>query len=66
MNLTVCSYHIKYTLESESTLYICLDFKELRTQNKRNILSLGDVKGPRTNNHLVRKQTLNHLARLAK
>ena len=27
--LTVCSYHVTYAIQSESTLYICLNIKEL-------------------------------------
>ena len=27
--MTVCSYHVKYTFQSGSTLYSCLNFKEL-------------------------------------
>ena len=29
LSLTVCSYHVTYALQSESTLYSCLNFKEL-------------------------------------
>ena len=33
---TVCSYHVTYAFQSESTLYSCLNVKELfaRTKNK--------------------------------
>ena len=29
INLTVCSCHVTYAFQSESTLYSCLDVKEL-------------------------------------
>ena len=45
---------------------ICLNVKELPARNKRDIWSLSDCNGIRTHNHLVRKRTLNHLAKLAK
>ena len=63
--LTVCSYHVTYSFQSESTLYSCLNVKELLAQNRRDIWSLNDSNGTRTHNHLVRKRTLNHLAKLA-
>ena len=36
---------------------------ELLSQNRRDILSLSDSNGIRTHNYLVRKRTLNHLAK---
>ena len=66
VHLTVCYYCVTYVFQSESELYSCLNLKELLTQNRRNILGLSDSKGIRTHNRLVRKQTLNHLAKLAK
>ena len=35
--MTVCSYHVTCAFESESTLYNCLNFKELLARNKREI-----------------------------
>ena len=35
--LTVCSYHIAYTFQSESTHYSYLIVKELLAQNRRDI-----------------------------
>ena len=64
--LTVCSYHATCTFQSESTLYSCLNVKELLAQNRYDIWSLSDCNRTRTRNHLVYKQTLNHLGRLAK
>ena len=35
--LTVCSYHVTYAFQSESTLYICLNVKEILDRNRRDI-----------------------------
>ena len=66
VQLTVCSYHVTYAFQSESTLYSCLNVKELLARNRREIGSLSDCSGTQTHNHLIRKRTLNHLAKLAK
>ena len=66
VDLTVCSYHVTYAFLSESTLYSCLNVKELLARNRREFLILSDCNGTRTHNHLIRKRTLNHLAKLAK
>ena len=50
--MNVCSCHVTYTFQSESTLYICLNVRELL-----------DCNWTRTQNHLVRKRALNHLAK---
>ena len=63
---SVCSYHVMYAFQSESTLYSCLNFKELLAQNRRNIWRLDDCNETPTQNHLLGKQTLNHLAKLSK
>ena len=63
--LTVCSYHITYAFQSESTLYGCLNVKELLAQNRREIWRLSECNWTRTHNHLLRKRTLNRLAKLA-
>ena len=53
--LTLCYYHFTCPFQSESTLYSCLNVKELLAQNN----------GIRTHNHLVGKRTtLNHLSKL--
>ena len=65
-NRIVCSYRVTYAFQSESTLYICLNVKELLAQSRREIWSLSDCNWTRTHNQLVRKRTLNHLAKLAK
>ena len=62
---TVCSCHVTHTSQSESALYSCLNFKELLARSRREIWSLSDCNWTRTQNHLVRKRTLNHWAKLA-
>ena len=52
--------------QSESTLYSCLNVKELLARSRREIWRLCDCNWTRTRNHLVYKRTLNHLAKLAK
>ena len=66
LHVNVSFYRVTYTFQRESTLYNCLNFKELLVRNKRNIWSLNDCKETRTHNHLLRKWTLNHLAKLIK
>ena len=66
VHLTVCSYYVKYAFYNKSTLYSCLNVKELLPQSKRNIWSLSDCNGAQIYNHLLYKRTLNHLAKLAK
>ena len=51
---------------TESTLYICLNVKELLVRNRRVIWSLSDCNETGTHNQLVRKQILNHLSKLNK
>ena len=36
-NWAVCSCHVTYTFQSESTLYSCLNVKELLARNRREI-----------------------------
>ena len=62
---SACYYHFTYAFRSESTLYNCLNAKELLAQNRHDIWSLSDSNIIRTHNYLVRKRTLNHLAKLA-
>ena len=61
--MTVCSYHVTYTFQSESTFYSCVNVKELLLE--ANAKSEVKVTATRTHNHLVHKQTLKHLAKLA-
>ena len=44
---TVC-YHVTYAFHSESTLYSCLNVKELLTRNRCDIWCLSDNNGIRT------------------
>ena len=62
--MTVCSCRVTYAFQSESTLYSCLNVKELLARSRRKIRSLSDWNWTRTQNHLVRKRTLNHLVKL--
>ena len=59
--LPVCSCHVTYAFQSETTLYSCLNVKKLLARSRREICSLSDCNWTRTQNHLVRKRTLNHL-----
>ena len=53
--LTVCSYHVTYVFQSESTLYSCLGVKEILARNRHEIGSLRDCSWTRTHNHIVCK-----------
>ena len=64
MFITASYYHVTYAFQSESTLYSCLNIKELLAQNRRGISSLSDSNRIRTHNHLVHNETLNQLAKL--
>ena len=64
VHLIVCYYHATYDFQRESTLYSCLNVKELLAQNKRHIFNLSDSNGIRTYNHLVCKRTVKHLSKL--
>ena len=64
--MTVCSCHVTYTFQSESTLYSCLNVKELLARSRHEIWRLSDCNWTQTQNHLVLKWTLNHLAKMAK
>ena len=62
--LTVCSCHVTYVFQSESTAYSCLNVKELLARRSHKIWRLSDCSWTWTQNHLVLKRTLNHLAKL--
>ena len=66
MNLILCSYHVTYAFQSESTFYSCLNVKELFAGKRCGIWSSSDCNTTRTHKPWVRKQKLNHLAKLAK
>ena len=55
-----------HAFQSESTLYSCLNVKELLARSRHEIGSLSDCNWTRTHNHLGHKQTLNNLAKLAR
>ena len=62
--MTAC-YYVTYASQSESTLYSSLKVKELLARNRRDIWNIwSDSNWIRTHNHLVRKRTLNHLAKI--
>ena len=63
-HLTVCSCHVTYAFQSESTLYSCLNVKELLPRSRREIWNISHCNWTRTQNHLVRERTLNNLAKL--
>ena len=52
---TVCSYHVTYAFQSESTLHSCLNDKELLARNRHEIWILSDCNWTWTHNHLARK-----------
>ena len=66
VHLTVLSCHVTYAFQSESTLYACLNVKELFAQSRCEVWILSDSNRTRTQNHLVRKRTLKHSGKLAK
>ena len=55
-----------HAFQGESTIYFCLNVKELLARNRRDISSLSDNNGIRNHNHLVRKRTRTHLTKLAR
>ena len=59
-------FHVTYVFQSESRLYSCLNVKKLFARSRRKIWSLSNCNWTPTHKHLVRKRTLNHLAKLAK
>ena len=66
MHLTFCFYHVTYAFQSESTLYNCLNIKELLPWSRCKIWCLSDCNLTQNHNPLVHKWTLSHLAKLAK
>ena len=65
MHFAVCFYNVTYLFQSEYTLSSCLNAKELLAPNRHDVGSLSDCIDIEIHNHLVRKQTLNHLVELA-
>ena len=64
MHLPVCLYYVTLVL-GESTLCSCLNVNKLLAPKRRDIGSLSGCSGIGTRNYVVRKRTLNHLAKLA-
>ena len=64
--MNVSYYHVTYELQSESTLYSCLNVKELLARSRRHIWTLSESNGIWFHNHIVLKRRHNHLAKLAK
>ena len=64
ITLTVCSCHVTYPFQDESTLYNCMNVKELLARSRRKIWSLSGCKWTRTQNHLVLKWTLNQFGQM--
>ena len=57
VHLTLFSYHVIYAFQSESTLYTCLNVKELLARRRGKIWSLSDSNWTRTLNHFVKLGT---------
>ena len=66
VHLTVCSCHVTSVFQSQSTFYSCLNVKELVARSRLEIWRWSDCNWTRTHNHFLLKQTINHLAQLAK
>ena len=64
--LTVCYCHVTCAFQSQTTLYSYLNVKDLLARSRKEIWSLSDYNWTRTQNHSVRKRTLNHLANLTR
>ena len=64
--LTVCSCHVAYAFQSESTLYSGWNVKELLVQSRREMRILSDCNRTEIHNHLVCKRRLNHFSKLTK
>ena len=66
LHLILRSFHVTYAFQSESTLYSCLNVNELLARSRWEIWRWSDCNWTGTQNHLVLRRTLNHLAKLAK
>ena len=60
----VGSCQVKYAFHIESTLYTCLNVKELLARRRSQVWSLNYCNWTPTQNHWLRKRTFNHLAKL--
>ena len=66
VQLTLCPYRVTYAFSSESTLYKCLNVKELLAKSRCVMWNLSDCNSTWTQKHLVGEETLKHLAKLTK
>ena len=66
VDLTLCSSHVRYAVQSESTLYNCLNVKQLLPGSRREIYRRSDCNSTRTKNQLVLKRKLRHFVELTK
>ena len=66
VHFALYSSHVTSALQSESTLYSCLNVKELLTRSRREIWRWSDCNWTQTHNHSVLKRSLYHLAKPAK
>ena len=62
----ICSYHVRYEFPNKSTLYKCLNVKEILVQSGRQIWRLSDWNESGSHNDLVRNWTPSHLAQQIK
>ena len=65
-HLIVCSCHVTHVCQSESTLYSCLNVKQLIAKSRRDICRRTYCNWIQTQNHVVLKGTINHLVKLAR
>ena len=56
----LCSCHVTYAFQSESTIYSCLNVKDFLSPRRCQISRLSNCNWTCTQNHLVLKRTLNH------
>ena len=66
VSFTVCPYLVTYAFQSEFTVPSCLNIKEFLAPNRHHIWNLSTTNITLNHNLLVRKQTLNHFAKLDK
>ena len=63
LTYTVRYFHVTYRVSGEFNSIVCLNVKGLLTRRRCHFWNLSDSNEIRTFNHLVRKGTLNHLAK---
>lgn len=65
-NINLTTYVLIKSFQSESAMHSCLNLKKLNARNRYDVWNVSDGSGIRTHNHLLHKQRLNHLSKLAK